>query len=407
MTLILKIENFDVLDHGGPTSLTLDRSGAEIGRGKAVTWNLPDPNRHISSCHCAVEFRDGAYWLTDLSTNGTFMQGSPHRIQGAHQIADGDRFSIGHYVVVAHLQPSAHAGAGLQQPPAATHAPAGLQVPPYGSASVPPAAVEDDPWDFGGPVEPINPMPRSGGNGRQLDDVAGDFVPQAVPMPNPGAAASLPPQGFQSSPFIQQPVYDQPPQQMPGGDDFLAAFCQGAGLNPADYPGVDMLKLATDLGQVVRQSGTEIMTMLKDRAAVKQFTKGGERTMRSATGNNPMKFLPDTTQALEAMFLKPRDGFMNGPDGFDNALRDIRRHQSAVFAALQPALASLLSGLSPDEIEDSAGSGMLGGASKGRFWDSFVERWDTKAEAGDNGMLDAFLTAFAAAYAAAAGQAGD
>ena len=404
MTLTLRIENFDVLDHGGPISLTLDRSGGDIGRGKAMAWVLPDPNRHISSCHARVEFRDAAYWLTDQSTNGTFLQGSPHRLQGAHRINDGDRFTIGHYVIVAQLAAAA-APAGLQQPPTATMSPSGLQTPPYGGSLPPAAPADDDPWDFGGPAAPVDPMPRGGGNAHHLDDVAGDFVPQAVPMPNP-AAASQPPQAFAQSGFT--PTGQPPaPQPVPGGDALLAAFCQGAGLNPADYQAVDVMQLAQDLGRVVRQSSDEIMTMLKDRAAVKQFTKGGERTMRSATGNNPMKFLPDAPQAIETMFLKPRDGFMNGPDGFDNALRDIRRHQSAVFAALQPALASVLSGLSPDEIEDSAGSGVLGGASKGRSWDTFVERWDTKAEAGDNGMLDAFLTAFAKAYASAVGQAGE
>ena len=146
--------------------------------------------------------------------------------------------------------------------------------------------------------------------------------------------------------------------------------------------------------------------MLKDRSAVKQFTRGGERTMRSATGNNPMKFMPDTGAALEVMFLKQRDGFMHGPDGFENALRDIRRHQTAVFAALQPALAELLSNLSPDEIEAAVGGGFLGTGSRAKYWDAFVARWDEKASVGDNGMLDAFLQAFAESYAAAAGKAG-
>ena len=109
--------------------------------------------------------------------------------------------------------------------------------------------------------------------------------------------------------------------------------------------------------------------------------------------------------AIEVMFLKHRDGFMQGPDGFDNALRDIRRHQTAVFAALQPALAALLSGLSPDEIEETVGSGLLGSGNRAKFWDAYVEKWDAKAAAGDNGLLDAFLHSFAEAYSAAAGQA--
>lgn len=401
MTLTLRIENFDVLDHGGPTSIVLDRKGADIGRGKGMDWVLPDPGRHISSRHFTVAFRGGAYFLSDTSTNGTFVQGSSHRIQGEHQIKTGDRFTVGHYVIAADVRTAAP----VQQPTTPTQSPSMLQTPPGMQAPAPapaPAVDDNDPWDFGGPAEPINPLPQRS-NPHHLDDVAQDFVP-SVPMPNP-EAASVPPHGFQPSPF-QQPQAPTP-APVAGGDAILRAFCEGAGLNAADYHGVDVESLARDLGAVVRGSSDEIMTMLKDRAAVKQFTKGGERTMRSATGNNPMKFLPDSQQALETMFLKHRDGFMKGPDGFSNALRDVRRHQSAVFAALQPALASLLSGLSPDEIEDSAGSGILGGASKGKFWETYVERWDAKAEAGENGLLDAFLTAFAKSYAAAAGKADD
>ena len=180
------------------------------------------------------------------------------------------------------------------------------------------------------------------------------------------------------------------------------AFCEGAGLPSDQYTPAEAEALAYQLGQCMRIATEEIMTMLQDRSAVKQFTRGGERTMRSATGNNPLKFLPDPPQALEALFLQPRDGFMTGADGLQNALRDLRQHQAAVFAALQPALAQLLAGLSPEEIADEAGGGLLGGSNKSKAWDSYVERWDGKANAGDNGMLDAFLDAFSKAYAEAA-----
>ena len=208
-------------------------------------------------------------------------------------------------------------------------------------------------------------------------------APAAVPPPSPQRPASAPAPASNT--------------------DVFRAFCEGAGLDPAAYGDADMVRMANELGRCVRIATQEIMTMLQDRAAVKHFTRGGERTMRSATGNNPMKFMPDTEQAMETMFLKPRDGFMRGPDGFENALHDIRQHQGAVFAALQPALAQLLAGLSPEEIGGEAGGGIMGGG-KSKSWDVFVERWDSKAEIGDNGMLDAFLDAFSKSYAEAIGK---
>lgn len=374
MTLTLRVENFDVLENAGPTSIVLDQRGCEAGRGRAMDWVLPDPSRRVSGQHFSVAFRDGAYWLADGSMNGTYVQGSAHRLQGAHRIQHGERFVVGHYVIVAEF-----AGAAPVTPPLAS------------------GGDDNDPWNFGTSATPVSPLPMPA-NPHHLDDVAGDFVPMPIPVPVQVPRVDAP---------VQPPVYQPAPSVPPQGstDAVLKAFCEGAGLNPAEYSDVDMVALAASLGQVVRHSTREVMSMLQDRAAVKQFTKGGERTMRSATGNNPMKFMPDAMAAIEVMFLKHRDGFMKGDDGFDNALRDIRRHQTAVFAALQPALAALLAGLSPDEIEGAVGSGMLGSGNRAKFWDAYVEAWDAKAAAGDNGLLDAFLHAFADAYAAAAGQA--
>ncbi|MCU0911950.1 MAG: type VI secretion system-associated FHA domain protein TagH [Rhodobacteraceae bacterium] len=414
MTLTLRIENFDVLENGGPASITLHQKGCTVGRGAAMDWVLPDPARHISSHHFDISFRDGAYYLTDVSTNGTFLQGQRYRLDGPHRIGPGDRFTVGHYVVVAALAAPAMPRANpagpslLQTPPTGTWSGAGPGAARLQSAPVMPPG-DNDPWaSFGAVADPVNPLPPRAAPHR-LDDVAQDFVPTpvAVPMPPPDIGSYPGIGGGVGSGFQPPPAAAMPAPGAVDGRAVLRAFCEGAGLPPEAWQGADAEALARDLGQVVRAATDEIMTMLQDRAAVKHFTKGGERTMRSATGNNPMKFLPDSQQAIEAMFLRPRDGFMRGPDGFRNALRDIRRHQTAVFAALQPSLAKLLSGLSPDEIEDSAGSGILGGASKGRFWDAYVERWDAKAKAGDNGMLDAFLDAFAKAYASAAGKADD
>lgn len=368
MTLTLRIENFDVLEHGGPLSITLNQSGCDVGRGKGMGWVLPDPGRHISSHHFSVAYRDGSYWLTDVSTNGTFLQGSPYRLQGPHRLTPGDRLTVGHYVILVE-----------------------------GFAQQPHRLAEADPWDFGLAPTPVNPIlpPRPS---QWLDDVARDFVP-SVPMPHP--TASLPPQPFPYAPP------GAPTPALQGGQDFVRAFCEGAGLDPADFASVESDRMARELGRAMRNATTEIMLLLRDRSAVKQFTRGGERTMRSATGNNPMKFLPDAEQIIEAMFLRRRDGFMEGAESLGNALADIRRHQAAFFAALQPALAAVLSGLSPDEIEDGAGSGILGAASKGKLWETYLQRWDAKVEAGEHGMLDAFLDAFAKHYASAVGKAGD
>ena len=101
MTLTLRIRNVDRLDNGAPTELSIDHRGAVIGRTSSCDWSLPDPRSYISSRHAEITFRDGAYQFNDISTNGTYLNGSDDRMAGPRRIETGDVFLIGHYEVEA------------------------------------------------------------------------------------------------------------------------------------------------------------------------------------------------------------------------------------------------------------------------------------------------------------------
>jgi type VI secretion system protein ImpI len=448
MILTLRIENYQSLEGGSPIEVSSTGRSLRIGRANGMDWVLPDPTRFISSHHFDLDFHEGSWWLTDKSTNGTFLVGQPYRLDGPYRVNAGDRFQVGQYFVIVRI------GAAAQP------VPQGYGQQPGGYAPAPPAAFHnDDPWSVGAPVAaPIDPMPRP--EGRRTADFADDFivtpVPQGSPTPFPpqympaapipaavgpagtpfgaqpqslmggaGIAAPattaepafVPPPAFAPPPPPQPPA--APPQSVPmpapvapsaaptpadkvAPQAFLRAFCEGAGL-PIDKLGNLMPEtFAHELGRTMRIVATELMALLQDRATTKRFTKGGDRTMIGATNNNPLKFLPDAGQALEVMFLSPRDGFLKGGDGVASGLADVRLHQMAVFAAIQPALIKLLADLAPEAIDDGSGGGLLGGgANKKKAWDTYVERWDAKAGKHENGMLDVFLANFAESYAAA------
>jgi type VI secretion system protein len=78
---------------------TFGSQGGVIGRGVDNDWVLSDPERFLSSKHCQVA-RDGErYFLIDLSTNGTFVNGSPEPLGRGSRTAlnDGDSFDVGEY----------------------------------------------------------------------------------------------------------------------------------------------------------------------------------------------------------------------------------------------------------------------------------------------------------------------
>jgi type VI secretion system protein ImpI len=98
MPLTFIIANRANLPDGGPMDFTIHgKRGADIGRDLHLDWSLPDPSRVVSSKHCEVRYREGGYWLTDVSTNGTFLNGSTFRMQGPHRLRNGDRLEIGQY----------------------------------------------------------------------------------------------------------------------------------------------------------------------------------------------------------------------------------------------------------------------------------------------------------------------
>jgi len=100
MALRFHIENETNLPDGGPVSFTVTgKRIVDIGRDRHLDWTLPDPARLISGKHCEVHYRDGGYWLHDVSTNGTFLNGAEQRMRGPHKLRSGDRFIVGHYII--------------------------------------------------------------------------------------------------------------------------------------------------------------------------------------------------------------------------------------------------------------------------------------------------------------------
>lgn len=409
MSLTLQIENFHVLDDGGPVSVLVPETGLQIGRRSGMGWVLPDASRYISGHHLDVAFDGKTWWLRDVSTNGTFLQGHRHRLDGPHALSHGDRFQVGQYLIVAIFDMPQ--GAAMMSP---------ASLPEHRVDRVVEEVSGDDPWAIGGIASPpidVSPVDR----GSRLPDFADDFIdlPQAPavadPDPVPQDASQLPqlgtgqPQQLGGSPqpsSQNSPGKAKDPAAAPDrAEPFLQGFCAGIGLEPGAAATVDPEQFGRAVGETLRVVTHQLMAALHDRAAARHFTRAGERTMRGATDNNPLKFLPDGPQALDALFLRPRAGFLTGAAGFDEALGDLRRHQGALFAALQPALIALLEDLDPDKIEGDIKGGGLVGNRKAKAWDGFVARWDAKT-ASENGILDEFIRLFAAAYRKADEQGG-
>lgn len=81
------------------SSKTFETNGGSIGRGNDNTWVLDDPDRFLSSSHCQFSCENAQFYITDLSTNGTFYNGSPHPMGKGTKLPvnQGDTFALGDY----------------------------------------------------------------------------------------------------------------------------------------------------------------------------------------------------------------------------------------------------------------------------------------------------------------------
>ena len=87
-----------------------NEQGGSIGRAEHCEFVLPDQTKSVSKAHALIHYRDGAYYLTDVSSNGVFVNNDPIPIGKGNtkQISDGQQFRVGNYLVLAKI--------GTQQP---------------------------------------------------------------------------------------------------------------------------------------------------------------------------------------------------------------------------------------------------------------------------------------------------
>lgn len=140
-------------------SKTFTELGGTIGRGAGNSWVLSDPERFLSSRHCEISCEAGQYFLTDLSTNGTFVNDSPEPVGKGSRVPlrDGDTFELGDYRFALKVQPD---GAAVGGSPFESASP--FDLADHGSfppASPSPFATGDD--IFGSSPDPLPLSPET------------------------------------------------------------------------------------------------------------------------------------------------------------------------------------------------------------------------------------------------------
>jgi type VI secretion system protein ImpI len=443
MALTLKIENETSLPDGGPLSVSVQgKRGIDIGRDQYLDWTLPDPTRTISGKHCEVRWHDGAYWLHDISTNGTFLYGADSRLKEPHRLRDGDRFAIGHYIIIAMVEDEGPASlstaaeaavpnydelwnpVGETAPPidAKLLKPArdfqpvkpdflqwAVDVPPNYSkpahAPPPPSVPADDlTWARGTakppppePEVPPVPTPR-----RPVWVTEQPNGPWAVPATDPTPAA---PTHVEAAP-AEAPLRDLRKAPSAGHEastnEFIRQVARGAGLPEDALTARDPSELAAEIGQLIRLLTENTRQLLEARQQAKRLTRSSNQTTVQALNNNPLKFAPTAEDALRIMFGPPTRSYLDARRAFTQSFDDLKSHQLRMLSAMQHALRKLLADLDPDVIDktskDDRGLVNVLGSRRARLWDIYSTRWKALTQSNEDGMLNAFMNYFAEYY---------
>lgn len=414
MAITLRVSSHHA-QHMGANATRIFESGGDIGRVASNDWVLPDPERFISGQHARITERGGQYFLSDLSTNGTQLNGRELPRGSEMPLGNGDVIGIGDYQIAVMIDASMpQIPAGYAPPPMQPQAP--LQMPQQQPAVTPGPGASVDPLDFFGDSPSAPPEPafnsvqpdnvpaeqeffkppvmspaatpqQSGGipddwneapddSGGIPDDwmktgISSAPEPQAPAAPQPSAPPAADP--FSQTGTIQQPA---PMQPSPGGGNHLDDFLRGAGLDPNQ---VDPATIEA-MGGILRIAVQGLVELLQSRAEFKnQFRVA--KTALKPIDNNPLKLSATAEDALFNMFVKPTPGYQSPADAFQEGIDDIKAHQIAMMAGMRAGYKAIMDQFDPDRLEESFNAGpsrgrLLDVVSKTKFWDMYRKMCD-------------------------------
>jgi type VI secretion system protein ImpI len=440
MALRFSLVNEQTLPDGGPVSFTVSgKRSADIGRDRHLDWTLPDPTRLISGKHCEVHYRDGGYWLHDVSTNGTFLNGSQQRMGEPHRLRNGDRIVIGHYAIDIALDAEEGVAAGSK--PAQTgglvsqqHAdyrelwtsdrdapppidPQQLKIARESARPVNPGFLD---WAAAVPEldaglsrrQPVRtPSDKSGHD--DMGCAAGARQGPQQPEQPPSIPSPRRPLWADESPPSRAEIPSPPASVQPRGlaatgagnseaAEFARHLAKAAGLPENFFADKNAAELGDQFGTILRIAVENLMDLLQARHQAKQMVRSTNQTMVQAVENNPLKFSPTAEDAMRILFGPPTRSYLDARAAFVQGFGDLKSHQLKTYMAMQHAVTRLLASIDPTilarEIEGDRPSGFWPGAGKSKLWDAFMLRWQAQFGRDNNAPIDAFMLHFASFY---------
>lgn len=315
---------------------TFGPAGGVIGRGEGCDWVIPDRRRVLSKRHASVSFREGAYFLTDTSGNGTTHRASGVRLSKGEpvRVQDGDAYIMGDVELLARLVPG-DVGSAAEAGP---------------STSMDNLIPDDAFLD----LDPLKALDRQEHAFRDIDEL----ISPAVASPDALGRSDYARIDMESLllPELVEAPGEPGPEPAPS-------------INAADHPGEALWRrFGTALGLELESLDSKAREALAIRAALllKQCVHGLQQSLctqselkselrlshssRHDEQQNPLKNTDDTLLALKRLLLPDTPSLLPADQAIARAYHDLQAHQVALLSASRATLRATLEHFSPRQL---------------------------------------------------------
>jgi type VI secretion system protein len=377
--------------------------GGTIGRSTDNDWVLPDPLRYVSAHHARVQFRDGHFYLQDVSTNGVYVNDDAEplakRGSSGYRLANGDLLRMGDYHILAALEQRTEEAERMPAPvPTSIHALRTL------GAAEPDIGAKLNVEELLVPVIDMDPILPVGAYGQVVNSgrvQALAQAPQAAPVAPPAETPSLAERMARLAEAVREPKNGSGVIALEDVHTGLDAFCRGAGIAAERLPADAQTRLLHLAGRLFR----EALVGFKEVERSRNDTRNRFRIEPPAPEqDDPRPSLANSMveDLAVAMFVLHEGRRLDAVQWLRELVAEAKQHEAATAHATRSAFVEFLDRLDPAELEArferAARRGKARSADKAQYWELFTTFYRNLIEMPADHLPHTFVEAFAAAY---------
>jgi type VI secretion system protein len=407
MALRLRIVSDQRRSLADRSSATFSVEGGTIGRSADNDWVLPDPRRYISAHHARVQFREGHFYLQDVSTNGVYvndeMEPLAKRGSSGHRVTNGDIIRMGDYQIVAAVEaPQAHPEAPAAVP-TSIHS-----LRTFGRHSEQDIGAPLDLQDLIVPASDTGPVLPVNAYGQTVDSAPVRALSEAqAARPQPRESNGVDAESLGERMARLAEAVGREPKNGAGAMSLadvhtgLDAFCRGAGVSSEQLPAEAQGRLLHLAGRLFR----EALVGFKELERTRADTRNRYRIeMQPPDEDDPRPSLANTMveDLLVQLLERHENRSLDSVQWLREMVAEAKTHESAAAHATRAAFVEFLDRLDPAELEArferAARRGKTRTADKGQYWELFTTFYRNLIEMPADHLPHTFVEAFAAAY---------